>query len=178
MALKATIFKAELAIANMDSHYYETHQLTLARHPSENDERMMLRLLAFALYASEHLSFTKGLSTDDEPDLWQKSLSNEIELWIDLGLPSEKRIRQACGKSKQVNIICYGGSTASNWWQQVGNVCQRHKHLHVTNIDTEASEQLSQLAERSMRLQVNIQDGEVLVSSNMGSVTFMPETLQ
>ncbi|HEV8077632.1 MAG TPA: YaeQ family protein, partial [Marinobacter sp.] len=93
MALKATIFKATLNIADMDRHYYADHQLTLARHPSENDERMMVRLLAFALNASDQLEFTKGLSTDDEPELWQKSLSNEIELWIELGLPDESRLR-------------------------------------------------------------------------------------
>lgn len=178
MALKATIFKAELAIADMDRHYYETHQLTLARHPSENDERMMLRLVAFALNASNQLQFTKGLSTDDEPDLWQKSLSDEIELWIDLGQPSDKRIRQACGKAKQVKIYTYGGNTADAWWQQAGKICKRHNNLHVINIDVEASTQLAALTERTMQLQVNIQDGELLISSQLGSVSFTPLTLQ
>ncbi|BFM15980.1 YaeQ family protein [Maricurvus nonylphenolicus] len=178
MALKATIFKVELAIADMDRHYYETHQLTLARHPSENDERMMLRLVAFALNAHEQLQFTKGLSTDDEPDLWQKSLSDEIELWIDLGQPSEKRIRQACGKAKQVKLYTYGGNTTEAWWQQAAKVCKRHNNLKVINIDSTTSEQLAQLTERTMQLQVNIQDGELLISSSLGSVTFTPQTLQ
>jgi uncharacterized protein YaeQ len=178
MALKATIFKAELAIADMDRHYYATHQLTLARHPSENDERMMLRLVAFALNAHEQLQFTKGLSTDNEPDLWQKSLSDEIDLWIDLGQPSEKRIRQACGKAKQVKIYTYGGNTAEAWWQQAAKICIRHSNLQVINIDATTSEQLAELTERTMQLQVNIQDDELLISSSKGSVTFTPQTLQ
>src|SRR5680860_958910 len=117
MALKATIFKATLNIADMDRHYYADHQLTLAQHPSENDERMMIRLLAFALNAREGLEFTKGLSTDDEPELWQKSLSDEIELWIELGLPDESRLRKACNRSKQVILYTpYGGTrTSPNW---------------------------------------------------------------
>ena len=109
MALKATIFKAELQIADMDRGYYQDHNLTIAQHPSENDLRMMIRLMTFILHAHEDLTFTKGLSTDDEPDVWQKSLSDEIEVWIDLGQPDEKRIRKACGRSKEVFIYTYSG---------------------------------------------------------------------
>src|SRR6478609_7781043 len=107
MALNATIIKAELHVADMDRHYYQQHNLTLAQHPSETDERLMVRLLVFALYASEFLTFTKGLSSEDEPDLWQKSLTGDIELWIELGLPSDKRIRKACGRAQQVIIYSY-----------------------------------------------------------------------
>ena len=91
MALKATIFKADLQIADMDRNHYGNHALTLARHPSETDERMMVRLLAFAIHADEQLSFGKGLSTEDEPDLWQKDLTGAIERWIDVGLPDERQ---------------------------------------------------------------------------------------
>lgn len=104
MALKATIFKAEISISDMDRHYYQEHPLTIAQHPSETNERMMVRLLAFALNADERLEFTKGLSADDEPELWNKNYSDEIELWIELGQPDEKRIRKACGRSRQVII--------------------------------------------------------------------------
>jgi len=102
MALNATIFKAVLQIADMDRNYYRDHALTIARHPSETDERMMVRLLAFVLHAHEALSFGKGLSADGEPDLWQKDLTGAIELWIDVGQPDEKSIRKACGRAKQV----------------------------------------------------------------------------
>ena len=104
MALSATIYKVELTISDMDRHYYETHKLTVAKHPSETDRRLMVRLLAFALNAHENLEMTKGLSTDEEPDIWQKSLSDELELWITLGMPPEKTLRQSCGKAGQVAI--------------------------------------------------------------------------
>ena len=118
MATKATIFKADLQIVDMDRNYYQDHALTLARHPSETDERMMLRLLAFARHASDTLMFTRGLSSSDEPDLWQKDLTGTIEVWIGLCQPDEKRIRKACGRSQQVVIYCYSGNSASIWWEQ------------------------------------------------------------
>ena len=101
MALKATIFKVDISISDMDRHYYADHNLTIARHPSENDERMMLRVLAFILNASETLSFTKGLSEVDDPDLWQKNLHGDIERWIELGQPSEQRIKKGCNQSQR-----------------------------------------------------------------------------
>lgn len=116
MAQNATIYKTELSVSDMDRHYYETHKLTVAKHPSETDERLMVRIVAFALNAHEHLEMTKGLSTDDEPDIWQKSLSGEIDLWVALGLPSEKVIRQSCSKATKVIVYSYGGRTAEMWW--------------------------------------------------------------
>ena len=112
MAQKATIYKVELSVSDMGRHYYETHKLTVAKHPSETDERLMVRILAFALNAHEQLELTKGLSTEDEPDIWQKNLSGELELWVALGLPSDKIIRQSCGKADDVIIYCYGGMTS------------------------------------------------------------------
>ncbi|MRI34451.1 hypothetical protein EOPP23_15790 [Endozoicomonas sp. OPT23] len=170
MALKATIFKCDLQIADMDRHYYQNHLLTIARHPSETDERMMIRVMAFAFYASEQLSFTKGLSTDDEPDLWQKSLSDEIELWIDLGQPDEKRIRKACGRAKQAVLINYGGRTSDSWWQQNQNTLKRFNNLSVFDLPEQQGKELATLADRSMQLSVTIQDGHALVSSDAGSV--------
>ena len=111
MALKATIFKADLQIADMDRNYYQDHALTLARHPSETDERMMVRLLAFAIHADEALTFTKGLFDTEEPDLWQKDLTGAIQLWIEVGQPDEKRILKACGRSEQVIVYSYGATS-------------------------------------------------------------------
>ena len=112
MAQNATIHKVELSVSDMDRHYYEAHKLTVAKHPSETDERLMLRIVAFALNAHEHLEMTKGLSTDDEPDIWQKSLSGEIDLWVALGLPSEKVMRQSCSKAAKVELCAILGDTA------------------------------------------------------------------
>jgi len=170
MALKATIFKADLAISDMDRHYYDNHSLTIARHPSESDLRMMVRVLAFALNAHEQLSFTKGLSTQDEPDLWQKSLSGEIELWIDLGNPDEKRIRQACGKAKQVIIYNYGGNSSDVWWQQTQSKLSRFNNLSVVNLTSEDMDALSAMVNKTMTLNMTIQEGDIFVSDDANSV--------
>lgn len=175
MALKATIFKATLNIADMDRHYYADHHLTLARHPSETDERMMIRLLAFALNADEHLEFTKGLSTDDEPELWQKSLSDEIELWIELGLPEESRLRKACNRAKKVVLYTYGGRAVPVWWDKHHHKLSRFDNLTVINLPQEATEALAELAQRSMHVQVTIQDGEVSISNEDDLVSITPQ---
>ena len=161
MALKATIFKAALQIADMDRNYYHEHALIIARHPSETDERMMVRLLAFALHAHEALAFGKGLSADDEPDLWQKDLTGAIETWIDVGLPDERSIRKACGRARQVFIYSYGGRSADIWWNQAGAKLERIKNLTVANLPAASSLAMAKLAQRNMQLQCTIQDGQI-----------------
>ena len=164
MAQKATIYKVELSVSDMDRSYYETHNLTVAKHPSETDERLMLRIIAFALNAHEKLEFSKGISTDDEPDIWQKSLSGELELWVALGLPSEKIIRQSCGKANEVIIYCYGGRTAEIWWEKIKNSTTRFNNLQVISFSEKDTSELAKQASRSMKLHVSIQDGDVMVS--------------
>ncbi|MEB8386432.1 YaeQ family protein [Rhodobacteraceae bacterium KMM 6894] len=164
MAQKSTIYKVELSVSDMDRHYYETHKLTVARHPSETDERLMVRIVAFALNAHEHLEMAKGLSTDEEPDIWQKSLSGELDVWVALGLPSEKVIRQSCGKADKVVIYPYGGRTAEMWWDKVRNSTTRFDNLRVMNFSETDTDALAKLASRTMKLQVNVQDGDVMVS--------------
>lgn len=160
MALKATIFKADLQVADMDRHYYGNHMLTIARHPSETDERMMVRVLAFALHAHEALAFGKGLSADDEPDLWQKDLTGAIDLWIDVGQPDERRILKACGRAARVVIYSYS-SNSGIWWDQMGSRLDRAKNLVVMNLPSTAGAALAQLAQRTMQLQCTIQDGQI-----------------
>ena len=176
MALNATIIKAELNVADMDRHYYQFHSLTLAQHPSETPELVMLRLVAFALHASESLAFTKGLSTDDEPDLWQKDLTDAIELWIELGQPTEKRIRKACGRAQQVVIYSYG-RTIDPWWKQLQPQITRFNNLSVFHVSQEAFKSLAKFYARQIDLQVNIQDGEVTVHCNNESVSVVLEPL-
>lgn len=174
MAQKATIYKVELSVSDMDRHYYETHKLTVAKHPSETDERLMVRVLAFALHAGEQLEMTKGLSSDDEPDIWQKSLSGELELWVALGQPSEKIVRQSCGKADAVAIYAYGGKTADVWWDKIKNATTRFQNLSVMNFAEPDTQALAALASRAMKLQVNIQDSEVTVSSDDSMVYVTP----
>ena len=170
MALKATIFKTTLQIADMDRHYYHDHHFTIARHPSETDERMMVRLLAFALNANEQLEFTRGISTEDEPDLWQKSLSDEIELWIDLGQADEKRIKKACARSRKVIIYCFSSRSSPIRWRQIKGKLKRFRNLSVINLQADATSKLCDMVNRQMQLQYSIQDSEVWVSNGEESV--------
>jgi len=174
MAIKSTIFKVELEVTDMDRNHYQDYQLTIARHPSENDERMMVRVLAFALNAHEFLQFTKGLSTDDEPDIWQKSLSDEIELWIDLGQPDEKRIRRACGRAKKVIIYTYQQGSSKAWWQQQQRKLERFKNLSVVNFSDDAVRALGLMVKRAMHLQCTVQDGSLWLSNGEQAVEVQP----
>ena len=175
MALNATIHKAELQVSDMDRHYYATHALTLARHPSETEERLMVRLLAFALYADDRLAFGRGLSDDDEPDLWRKAYTGEIEQLIELGQPDESRIRKACARAQQVVVINYGGRAAHVWWSKVAHGLARYRNLTVLDIPEPTVRQLAGLLQRSMRLQVLVQDGELQLMDGTTSVTVHPQ---
>jgi len=177
MALKPTIHKATLSITNIDKNYYNDHSLTIAKHPSETDARMMVRVLAFALHADESLQFTKGLSTDDEPDIWLKNQSGEIVHWIELGQPDEKRLRKACGRSQNVWIYCYSGNSADIWWQQNKGKFNRFSNLSVINIPADTVTALSAVSDKSMKIQFTIQDGTTWITSeNEQSLEITPQS--
>ncbi len=176
MALSATIFKADLTITDMDRGYYATHALVLARHPSETDERMMVRLLAFALNAEEALAFGKGLSAEDEPDLWHKDLTGAIRLWIIVGLPDEKMVRKACGRAAQVRLYTYGRN-AAKWWQDNGSALARPDNLGVIELPPVATQAMAELAQRTMQLQCTVQDSTVWLTDGARTVEITPTVL-
>ena len=178
MALKSTIFKAELSVADIDRGYYADHLLTIARHPSETDERMMLRLLAFALHAHERLEFGRGLSKEDEPDLVQRDLTGAIERWVEVGLPDEREVRKACGRASEVDVLVYGGRAAGLWWESARATLERQERLSVVDVEAEASRALAALASRTMRLHFTIQEGDVVVTSGEAVVHVSPRTLK
>jgi uncharacterized protein YaeQ len=173
MAAKSTIYKARLNVADMDRHIYQDFNLTVACHPSETEARMMLRLLAYALHAGEgeELAFGRGISTDDEPDLWRKSLSNDIELWIDLGTPDEALIKKACGRSNEVVLYCYGDRAVPIWWDKSKNQLQRFDNLRVRQIPTTQLEELALMVGSSMDLQCSITDGSILFSGGADNLS-------
>ncbi|MDZ4142890.1 MAG: YaeQ family protein [Methylotenera sp.] len=176
MAIKSTIYKVDLQVTDMDRNYYQTHNLTLAKHPSETDERVMVRLIGFAMYASEALIFGKGLSDDEEPDLWQKDLTGAIELWMDVGLPTEKDIRKAAGRARQVVVVLYGGRIADMWWEQNSKGLLKLNNLTVINLaDTQA---LADIASRSMDISCTIQDGQIMIGHATGSFDISPVILK
>jgi uncharacterized protein YaeQ len=170
MALKSTIFKVDLSVADIDRGYYRDHALTVARHPSETDERMMVRVLAFALHADEFLEFGRGLSSEDEPDLVRRDLTGVIEEWIEVGLPDEREVRKACGRARRVFVIAYGGRAVDLWWQAARATLGRQEALDVREIAVEKSQALAQMAGRNMRLQVTIQEGHIMITDGNGSV--------
>ncbi len=169
MALKATIFKAHVQISDVGRHYYDTHDLVIARHASETDDRMMVRLLAFVLNADPRLEFGRGLSTENEPDLSKTNYSGEIEYWIDVGRPSLDRIRKACGRAGRVIIYSYGGSVVDIWWNQICNELRRFSNLTVFNLKSGDAE-FGRLANRNMSLQCTVNDGMVWLADDSQTV--------
>ncbi len=175
MALRATIYKATLNVADSDRHYYDSHLLTIARHPSETDLRMMVRVLAFSMHASEQLAFTRGISETDEPDLWEKDLTDLIRLWVEIGQPEERRIQKACARAQQVIVYCFGGHASEIWWRGVRDRLGRLDNLSVVSIPQASAQALGELAQRTMQINVNISDRVVYFSGEKGEVMVEPE---
>jgi uncharacterized protein YaeQ len=174
MAPKATVIKAELQVTDLDRHYYASHNLILAQHPSETEERLMVRLLAFALHADERLEFGRGLSDEEEPALWRRDYTGEIEQWIELGQPDESRIRKACGRAQQVVVITYSGHGAEVWWNKNAQTLARLKNLTVIDIAADSVAAVTALYERSMRMTAMIQDGELQLMNTEHTVALRP----
>lgn len=174
MALGATIYKVQLYVADTDRQYYATHALTLARHPSETAKRVMVRLLAFALNAGEDLVFTKGIANTDEPDLWQKDLTGSIDLWVEVGQPSETRLLKACGRAEHVVVYCYGGHASELWWQSAKGKLERARNLSIVCLPSDALDSLSEQLERNMSLHINIQDSELYIACDDDQVVVTP----
>jgi uncharacterized protein YaeQ len=177
MALKSTIYKAELNISDMDRGYYADHSLTIARHPSETDERMMIRVLAFAIHASERLAFGKGISDTEEPDFWLKDYTDAIQLWGEVGQPEDRRLLKACGRAEEVVVYSFAHAS-SIWWKQINSRLDRAKNLQVKNIPSSTSQALAKLAQRNMQLQCTIQDGQIWLSGGDESILVELETFK
>jgi uncharacterized protein YaeQ len=170
VALKSTIFKATLGVSDIDRGVYGDFALTIARHPSETDERMMVRVLAFALNAHERLEFGKGISSDDEPALWRHDLTGAVEEWIEVGLPEERLLRRACGKANRVVLYTYGGRAVDVWWLQNEKDLSRQTKLSIVDVPQEASRAIAAMADKKMTLTATIQDGEVYLADEKTSV--------
>ncbi|MEO6564418.1 MAG: YaeQ family protein [Casimicrobiaceae bacterium] len=165
MALKATICKATLGVADMDRAYYGTHALTLALHPSETAERMMVRVLAFALHASDRMEFGRGIATDDEPALWERDDTGRILNWIEVGLPDERVLRRAAGRADQVVVYGYGGRAVDLWWQRSAATLAKVRNLVIHAVPPDAVAALGTLAERNMQLHFTRQEGSLWLAS-------------
>lgn len=182
MALKATIHKATLQISDMDHQVYGEHALTIARHPSETDERMLIRVLAYALWRPADdlngaLELAKSLWDPDEPDLWQRDLTGEVKHWVEVGQPDDRRLMKASSRADKVSVLSFSASTPI-WWAALANKLTRAPKVAVWQIEPAQSQALAALCERSMQWQVSIQDGTVWVSSDRGTVEIAPKQLK
>lgn len=166
MALGATIYKTQVAFSNFVTHYYDDFNLTMAMHPSENEHRMMSRLCAYLFFASPELQFTKGLSTTDEPELWKKNFADEIELWIELGEPDEKRLRQAAGKSDSVVAIAYHENTYEKWFDKIKGKFIYNDKVSLYYLNVFENGPIEKLAEKSMRLSCTVDEGNEMYLGN------------
>jgi len=176
MALKSTVFKFQLQIADLDRHYYAEHVLTLARHPSETDIRLVARVLAFARMADEGFDMSSALCEPDEPDLCQRTLDGRIAHWIDVGQPDARRVLKAAGRADRVTIHPYGGSTSTIWWSGVQKELQRVRKLEVVAFPEAALKVLAAEVARTCQWQITLQDGELLVSTGSDCVSVVPDT--
>lgn len=178
MALKSTVFKALLNVSDLDRHYYAEHPLTLARHPSETDERMMVRLIAFALFADTRLEFGRGLSTDDEPALWLRDYDGTIRLWVEVGLPDERILRKACARAERVVLLAYGGRAVDVWWSNHRAALARLDKFEAIELPAEATTALPSLVQRSMQLQATLQDGTLWLAGEGDTIEISPRRLE
>ena len=178
MALKATIHKARLQLADIDRGVYLDRSLIIARHPSETDERMLMRLLAWALHTPADddqgaLDFGKSLWDVDEPDLWQKDLTGRIVHWIDVGQPEERRLLRAASRADRVTVMAYS-SASPLWWRGLSDKIARAGNIAVWRVEAAESQALAALAERGMNWHVTVQDGVVSVNSGDRMVDLTP----
>jgi uncharacterized protein YaeQ len=178
MALKSTIFKVRLNVSDLDRNVYDDFPLSVARHPSETDARMMLRIAAFALHADPQLEFGRGISSDDEADLWQRDLTGLLDLWIELGTPDPDRLRKACGRSKQVLLYAYGERAFTVWWSRHADALERFDNLSVFGVSDAAYEELAALAAPGLSLQATISGGELWLNTVGQSVELNPQRLK
>lgn len=176
MALKSTIYKIKLNVSDMDRPHYGEYALTVARHPSESDERMMVRVLAFALHADEDLRLGRGLSTEDEADLYAQDLTGAIRLWIDVGLPDERLVRKAAARADHVVVLNYG-RTASQWWEQSKAALSKLANLTVYRLSTADSQALASLAQRGADLQCIVQEGQIWLGDDGAMLQPVLETV-
>ena len=175
MALKPTIHKFRISLSDTNRDVYDAEQITIAQHPSEPVDRMMARVLALCFHWQPELALTKGLSTTEEPDLWIKSLDQQIQLWVDIGEPSLDRIKKACRVADRVDVFTFN-SKSEVWWDQVKNKVHQYD-ANIYRFGHSGIEALSQVVERSMNLSVMISDESVYVDSEKGSFEVSLESL-
>ena len=176
MALKPTIYKAQIELADSDRNHFDSLALTLAKHPSETLERMAARLLAYCLNATRGLEFTRGLSSTDEPDLWQHSDSGEVEHWIEVGQPEEPRLRKASGRARKVSVYTFGKSS-DTWWKINGEAIGALPRVDVWQFAWPEIQAAADLLARTVQLNLSIVGGVMYLDNGSKSCSVEPLAL-
>lgn len=176
MALKPTIYKAQIELADSDRNCFESLSLTLARHPSETLERMAARLLAYCLNCTRGLEFTKGISTADEPDVWEHSDHGDIEHWIEVGQPEQPRLRKACGRARKVSVYAFAKSVPT-WWKLHGEEISALPRVQVWQFDWDEIQAAAALLDRTVQLNVSIVGGIIYLDNGSASTSVEPKLL-
>lgn len=170
MAEKATIYKATITLADMDRNVFGDYNLTVALHPSETVERMMVRILAFCYCAAENLTFTKGLSSMEEPDLWLKHDNGTILQWIEVGQPAPERLKKASGQAQAVRVFSYGRGM-DVWWKTNSAAIRALPKVSIHSFAADELQQLCALADKTMKFSVTITETIAYVSSATENLT-------
>ncbi|MDH5389027.1 MAG: YaeQ family protein [Gammaproteobacteria bacterium] len=176
MAIKPTIFKLKISLSDLNRNYYDTLNITLAQHPSETAERMMVRVLAYCINAQEYLVFAKGMNDIDEPDIWARTLDNQITLWIDVGEPAVERIKKASRVAQALKIYCFN-SKSDVWWDQAKGKISQLK-TSILRFQWAEIQALAMLVQRTMEISVTITGDSAYVATKLGECEINWEILQ
>ena len=179
MALKPTIYKFKIALSDLNHDHYSSLNRTVALHPSETLERMMARVLAFCLHAhsdtEQLMTFTKGLSSIDEPDIWLRSLDDQLQLWVDVGEPSFERMKKACRQSKHTVVYSFNAKSAV-WWKQ-SMVQLQSLPLYVIQFQYAEMQKMAALAERTMDWAITLSGESAFVATSSTQVELSWQSL-
>ena len=166
MALKPTIYKFSITLSDLNRNYYDSLTLTVAQHPSETLERMMARVVAYCIYAEENLTFTKGLSAVDEPDIWAKSLDDQLMCWIDVGEPDVERVRKATRLAQEVKVVTFN-SKSDVWWSQSQDKFDE-LNVSVLQLPWSGVQVLAKLVQRTLDMSVTITGDSAFIAADSG----------
>ncbi|WP_305046849.1 YaeQ family protein [Geoalkalibacter sp.] len=176
MALPSTIHRAVVQLSDVDRGIYETLQVTLARHPSETAQRLVLRLLAYAVCHAPELSFTKGICAGDEPDLWIREPDGRVKLWIEVGTPEPQRLLKACRHAEQV-VLLTAGPGRFRWDAQYRELLTGLDNVRVLGVDYDFVSQVATGLERSITWELTISGGSLYLTSAKQTYETTLETL-
>ena len=163
MAQPAIIYRVNIQLSDVDRNLYQKLQTTVARHPSETPERLIARVLAYAVRFDPELAFTKGISAGDEPDLWIKGPDGRVTTWIEVGQPDPERLLKASRHAGRVILFAYG-PTRFRWENQHLSRLSAISNLTVLGIEYDFLSQIVARLQRAVNWELTITEGNLYLS--------------